>query len=340
MRVLAPLAAACGLAAGAAAADCDLLHTVASGDTVFTIAQQYYADHTRWSAIYYGNQDSLGGTLFDLTPGMQLRVPCIDGEDDTADATPLRRDGGAEMVLLTGSDYAPFTDRDWVGEGMVTELVNAALELMPQPVTYEIVWEDDWSQHLFPMLDEQTADMGFPWLRPNCEETPSDERCANFHFSEPLVEMLVMLFVRSDAPIPFTVDADLHGRTLCRPKGYFTHDLERADRQWLTNGLVTLVQADDPDACFELLMLGEVDAVTVNEFLGLTKISELGLTGLVQPLDRPLSIEGLHLVISKRHFRGTAFLYRFNAGLAELKASARYDEIVSRHLGLFWEQVN
>lgn len=58
-----------------------------------------------------------------------------------------------------------------------------------------------------------------------------------------------------------------------------------------------------------------------------------------EPLDRPLSIAGLHVVISKCHHRGTAFLYRFNAGLAELRTSARYDEIVSRYPGLFWEQL-
>jgi polar amino acid transport system substrate-binding protein len=339
MRAIHPLVAVWALAAGSAAADCDLLHTVAAGDTVFTIAQQYYADHTQWSVIYYGNQESLGGTLFDLTPGLQLRVPCIGGDDAAADATPLRLDGGAEMVLLTGSDFAPFTDRDWVGQGMVTELVNAALEEMPQPVTYEIAWEDDWARHPPLMLEQRQADMGFPWLKPDCTETPGEGHCADFLFSDPLMEVLVMLFVRSDATFRFERDTDLHGRTLCRPEGYFRHDLDRADRQWLTNGLVTLVEADSPDACFELLMLGQVDAVSVNEFLGLTKISELGLSGLVRPMDRPVSIEGLHVVIPKRHHRATAFLYRFNAGLASLRASARYDEIVSRHLGLFWEQV-
>jgi polar amino acid transport system substrate-binding protein len=89
-----------------------------------------------------------------------------------------------------------------------------------------------------------------------------------------------------------------------------------------------------------LLAAGEVDAVTVNEFLGLSKIHEMGLGGIVRPVRRPLSIEGLHVVISKRHWRGTTFLYRFNAGLADLKASAQYDEIISRHLTLFWDTVN
>ena len=46
-------------------------------------------------------------------------------------------------------------------------------------------------------------------------------------------------------------------------------------------------------------MKGEVDGVTLNEFWGWTKINDLGLKAAVEPLRRPLSIEGLHVLISK-----------------------------------------
>ena len=86
-------------------------------------------------------------------------------------------------------------------------------------------------------------------------------------------------------------------------------------------------------------MRGEVDAVAVNEFLGVQKMFSLGLTDKVVPLPRPLSVEGLHVVISKTHWRGTTHLYRFNAGLAKLKQTDQYNEIVQRHLALFWDQI-
>jgi len=100
------------------------------------------------------------------------------------------------------------------------------------------------------------------------------------------------------------------------------------------------VQADGPEACFDELMAGSVDAVAVNEFLGWTKIHELGLQGRVQPEQRPVSIEGLHVVISKKHWRGTTHLYRVNAGLKALRDTDRYTEIVTRHLGTFWERLH
>lgn len=117
-------------------AECTQTHLVKDGDTVFSIAEQYFGDHQKWSLIYYGNQGKLNGSLLQFAPGTELNIPCLPNVK-AADATPLQQDD-AEMKLLTGSDYAPFTDRDWLGQGMVTELVNAALENTPNPVSYSI----------------------------------------------------------------------------------------------------------------------------------------------------------------------------------------------------------
>lgn len=313
-------------------------YTVKAGDTVFTIAQATYGDPEKWTLIYYANEASLQATVFQVTPGQVIHLPCEPGTEAKADATPLRVDN-AELKLLTGGNFAPFTDQDWPGQGLITEIVNAAMEATPSPVTYSITWEDDWSQHLFPLLSEKKFDMGFPWYRPDCDATPDNERCANFHFSDPLVEILVLLFVKADSGFDYTEDADVIGKTICRPKGYFTHDLDRPGREWISKGLIKLVQPATPQECFQAVLDGTVDAATVNVFLGAETIEEMGLRGRVVPLDKPLSVEGLHVIISKTHWRGTTFLYRFNAGLAALKESDRYGQIVSKHLGVFWDKI-
>ena len=320
----------------AAQALCDVTYKVQAGDTLFSIAEFHYGDREKWTLIYYSNQGVLDGAG-QITQGLDVYIPCPAGSVEP-DATPLKQ-VTAEMTLLTGGNYAPFADRSWPGEGLVTELVNAALELSPDPVPYAIAWEEDWGRHLFPLLDEKVYDMGFPWLKPDCEAAPENERCANFHFSEPLMDLPIMLFRAVDGEFTYESDADIPGRTLCRPEGYFTHDLDRAGRRWLSEGKITLVQPDSPEACFEALVAGEVDAVTVNVFLGATKIVKMGLRGRVVPIDLPLSREKLHVIISKKHWRGTTHLYRLNAGLAKLHESGRYNEIVSRHLEIFWDQL-
>lgn len=323
------------LSPAAAWAVCDVDYRVQPGDTLFSIAEYHYGDRGRWTLIYYGNQSRLTGPVAE--PGKTLYIPCARGVT-APDATPLRKDD-AEMKLLTGGGFAPFTDQNLPGQGLITELVNAAMELTPSPVSYSITWEDDWSKHLFPKLDNKEFDMGFPWFKPDCKTTPKDERCVNFHFSEPLITIPIMLFTRADKSFAYDDDSDIEGKTLCRPKGYFTHDLDRPGRRWLTENKITLVQADSPAACFHMVNNGQVDAATVNLFLGANTLIEEGLRDSILPVERPLSEEGLHVVISKRHWRGTSHLYRINAGLKALKKDGRFEEIVARHLELFWGQL-
>ncbi|UWQ78501.1 transporter substrate-binding domain-containing protein [Leisingera sp. S132] len=332
---LCQLAALFTLAPAAAWAICDVDYVAQPGDSLFTIAETHYGDRNRWTMVYYANQKLLAGAT--VLPGRKLFIPCITGAT-APDATPLRQEK-AELTLLTGSGYGPFTDRGLPGQGMVTELINAALELAPAPVSYSVSWEDDWSKHLFPMLDKKEFDMGFPWLKPDCAAEPGNERCVKFHFSEPVMTMPIMLFVRAGGGFEYTADTDVEGKTLCRPAGYFTHDLNRPDRRWLAEEKIGLVQPATPADCFRMVADGQVDAAAVNLFLGANTIVAENLRDTVVPLEKPLSEEGLHVVISKRHWRGTTHLYRINAGLQKLRDSGRFEEIMSRHLELFWAQL-
>ena len=320
------------------AQSCDVTYTVKEGDSFFSIAEAHYGDYEQWTLIYYANQGlALTGPLT-IPAGAQLFIPCAGAAASEPDATPLRS-AEAELRFLTGSNYPPFTQKDWAGGGLVTELVNAIMEETPNPVPYAMDWEDDWSQHLFPLLDEAKYDMGFPWLRPDCAADPANERCANFHFSDPLFEMPIQLFVAANSSVTFDTDAEIEGKTLCRPNGYYTHDLDADGRNWIAEAKVELVRPDTPDECFSMLVAGTVDAVPENLFLGAEKINAMGLRGQVRPMERPLSTETLHVIVSKKHWRGTTFLYRVNAGLAKIRENGRYDEIVSRHLGLFMQQI-
>jgi len=335
--IRAGIAALTLMAPGAALALCDVTYKVQPGDTLFSVAEIHYGDREKWSLIFYANQAALGGAA-QINPGQDIYVPC-PAEDVKPVAAPSAPTVEAELTLLTGSNYAPFTDKSWPEQGLATELVNAALAVAPSPVEYAIAWEDDWEQHLFPLLDSKTYDMGFPWIRPDCEARPDHQTCASFHFSDPLMDVPIMLFKRQGSSFDYAVDADIGGARLCRPRGYSVDDLDRTDRRWLSDAVVTLIQPESPEACFEALMAGDVDAVSVDVFLGATKIVAMGLRGRAVPVDTPLSREQLHVIISKSHWRGTTHLYRINAGLAALRESGAYDEIVERHLQIFWDQL-
>lgn len=327
-----------GLVPSAALAICDVDYVVQPGDNLFTIADAHYGDRNRWTLIYYRNQGELAGPS--AIPGRTLYIPCPPegGAQLDADATPLR-EATAEINFLTGGGYAPFTDQALPGQGLVTELLNAAMELAPSPVSYSVSWENDWGKHLSPMLGSKEFDMGFPWSKPDCTADPSHELCVKFHFSDPLLVVPTMLFVKVGSDMVFETDANIIGKTLCRPAVNHSYDLDRPDRRWLTDGKITLLEPETPADCLALVVEGRADAAVLNLFVGAEALVATQLRDQVEPLEKPLSEAGLHVIISKTHWRGTAHLYRVNAGLKNLRESGRFDEIMARHLELFQAKI-
>ncbi len=332
-----------GLAPSAAFALCDVNYVAKPGDNLFSISEAHFGDREHWKLIYERNQRMLAQTT--VIPGRTLYIPCPEEEKP---AVPVKVEpakpapqpaGNVELTLLTGGSFGPFSDPDLPAQGMVTELVNAALNEAPSPVSYTINWEEDWTKHLFPLLNQKTFDMGFPWVKPDCELNPQNERCVNFHFSDPVVTVPVMLFVEADRSFDYRGPEDLVGKTLCRPNGYFNQDADTTRRAWLDVDNLTVLAPVHPRECFALLQQHKVDAVAMNLFLGADTLVKEGLRGDVVPLEQPLAEIGLHVVISKRHWRGTSHLYRVNAGLKALRDNGQFDEILNRHLEHFWSQL-
>ncbi len=61
-------------AASPSAAGSGRTHTVAKGDTLFSLAQKYYGSRSKWRDIYAANRDVMPNETA-LKPGMQLKIP-------------------------------------------------------------------------------------------------------------------------------------------------------------------------------------------------------------------------------------------------------------------------
>jgi len=349
------------------AQSCNDDYSVVSGDTLSKISRTYYGDWRKWTAIYNVNLDTIGEDPNLILIGQILRIPCLDesqSDQNAAEAVsteitqstesaviqstvvqstaePTTRYSGDTIRFLTADDYAPFTDRKLINGGIVTHMLRASLAANPSRPEFVISWINDWSTHLDPLLTTHEHDLGFPWLQPDCEASPDDYRCQNFKFSHPIFEMLILLFTDKDRPMSFASDADIEGAVLCRPKGYYTHDLEKDGRLWLTNNIIELKQPDNIKGCFDLLAKGEVDAVALNEFTGRAAVSELQLTGQVEVLEnRPLSVEGLHVVVHKSHPRANELIDLVNDSMTEFQLGDTYDAVVDMHFRAFWSKID
>ena len=354
--------------------DCNQAYKVVKGDSLSSIAQRAYGSASKYSMIYYANRELLTKGPSTVLVNQELRLPCLSASETapsqtaaptvtTSTTTTVTENTPAsttenttevattnstatpnpatpavskiEIQLLTAGDYQPFTDQSLPNGGLITDLVETVLK--NQNINYKLTWINDWSAHLDPLIKEKKYDMGFPWLNPGCP-TIEHFRC-QFLFSTPIFQMLEVLFTRNEAPLIFEKDDDMIGHTLCRPSGYFTHDLDRTGREWLKKNLIKLEQPQSVKECFELLMAGKVDAVAMNDFTGRETVAKMGLHDQVAALPRELSVEGLHVLVHKTHPRATILLNYINKGLKTIQDSGEYDAIMDKHLTNHWKTV-
>ncbi len=346
----------------AASQDCGSTYKIKENETLADIAARTYGQPGLWTVIFYANQDRLGNNASLLVPGLEIRLPCIGrGANRPAPrATPEEEAAPAQqnpnkmvastlvrrIELLTADGYPPFTGRGLEGGGMISEIIETAMALVKQEtggkLEYKVSWVNDWSAHLDPLLVNRAFDAGFPWIKPNCQDTASlDEdakfRCSRFFYSDPLNEFVLRLFVANDSPIKALADGQIKGTTLCRPAGYSMADLDANGRNWLKDSKIILLRPASIDDCFRLLGDGVIDGVVINELGGLASVNSLGLKAQIRAVDEPLAIKTMHVIVSKTHPYSRTILYYVNEGLQRLRATDKYDAIVERHLQRFWD---
>jgi nucleoid-associated protein YgaU len=59
----------------AATEDSGQTHTVGEGETLATIAEQYYEDSAQWRKIYDANKDAIGDNPDSIKIGQSLKIP-------------------------------------------------------------------------------------------------------------------------------------------------------------------------------------------------------------------------------------------------------------------------
>jgi polar amino acid transport system substrate-binding protein len=223
---------------------------------------------------------------------------------------------------------------------MLTDVVSRALGHSAADRTFRVSFIGDWALHLDVLLPDGAFDLGYPWFKPDCTRLellspPMQRRCTDYHWSQPLHELVVGYFVRAGGPVEGTVDpADLVGLTFCRPRGYYTFDLEQ---RGLGVPAVTLVTPEEPGDCLRALINGEVDVVPLSVTLVEGEIGRLGLAGQVAELPELADILTLHVLSHRSNPFGRTYLTLINRGLREMRDTGEWFQVVARHLAEYSE---
>ncbi|WP_037306632.1 transporter substrate-binding domain-containing protein [Ruegeria halocynthiae] len=251
---------------------------------------------------------------------------------DTGERPEIR---DRQLLLITGGNYAPFTDEDLPNRGLYTNLVETAMFRAAPEQAYKIQFVNDWSSHLDLLMPTLAFDGTFPWSRPNCEEaaTLSEKdrtRCETYNFSNPFYEVVDTFFARDGSGYEQTLTyADFAGTTICRPEGW---SLSHMDSVGLYSPAITLLRPVSPDDCFHALMDGSADIVAIEAHLAAEAITRLGYEHRILENPNLAAIKSLNIMTHKDNPDGEAILETLNQGLAIMQQSGEWRDIVSTAL--------
>lgn len=240
-----------------------------------------------------------------------------------------------QLLLITGGNYAPFTDEALPHRGLYTNLVETALLRAAPEQAYKIQFVNDWSSHLDLLMPTLAFDGTFPWSRPNCEDATAlsekdRSRCETYNFSNPFYEVVDTFFAREGSGYEQTLTyADFAGTTICRPEGW---SLSHMDAVGLYEPAVTLLRPVAPDDCFHAVMSGEADIVAIEAHLAVEAIGRLGYEHRIVENPNLAAIKSLNVMTHKDNPDGEAILETLNQGLAIMQQSGEWRDIVSTAL--------
>ncbi len=346
-------------------------YTVKPGDSLSLIADRLYKDVGQWTVIYRTNI-SVIPSPDSIRVGQKYRMPCIDGlpvglkggtvvqADSRPVAPPViaataapqitataaqaqrqrateERRAGVDVKLLVADDFKPFTNRLYLSSGLITDVVNRAYVANSDTGQHKFYWVNDRSVHLDPMLSEGMVDVAFPWKKPDCAAAPSADLCTNFVYSEPMFEMLVVLFTAKGSGVTYRREADLDGMRICSPLSHSGGDRAGTSAAYMKSAGARLQLPNTAEDCFSRLVDGTADAVAMNEFTGRVVLKDMGLDNRVElQLSRPLAIEGLHAVAHKSNPRAEELIAAFNDGLGKMRDSGEYLSVIDKHMSSIW----
>ena len=285
-----------------------------------------------------------------LAPGTQLILPCLDGRlrpDQELNSIIARETQEFEanrtvsteytppIKMVAGDGWFPFTDTRLTDGGVLTRLGLVAFTRGGNDRQTRLDWVDDWGSHLDVLLPTHAFDLSIGWDGIDCSRMDllSDDmvrRCTEVVLSDPVYEVVYGLYSQPGNPFAeVRAFADLLGARICRPDGWATADLEV---EGLSPPAVTYVQPLDADGCVEALMTGEADVMSIEVESAVDSVERAGLVGQVVQNPYLINLASLHFATHVTNERGRQYLQLLNRGLADMRETGEWYDIVASTL--------
>lgn len=219
--------------------------------------------------------------------------------------------------LVTGNDFAPYSDEKLPDGGFATDIVLNVVKNMgaTMPVRF-LPWKRGY---------EQTVSGAYLATFPYVKTTERENQAL---FSEPLYYSTVQVWHLKENPIIYSDHNSLIGKTFCNPLGYFT---TAAMRELITGKKINLQEPPNMEACLRFLALGRADFVIGPKPVIMAEGVKAGVADKLSASDTPYQENPNYLIVGKNNKEGAVFLEKFNESLKVIRNSEKFSELIKKH---------
>ncbi|MCO6056393.1 transporter substrate-binding domain-containing protein [Pseudomonas sp. MOB-449] len=222
----------------------------------------------------------------------------------------------AETLRIAADIWPPFTDSRLPGNGLAAELVSTALKRAGHRPEYV---EVPWARALRGVQVGEYDLIVSAWY--------SDDRARYGLFSKPYLTNRVLFLKRRGSDVDFQTPADLKRYSIAVVRGYSYLPSFDADAS------LDKVPVKGFQMGARMLSAGRVQLTLEDELVARFYLSrELkGIRDQLEFLPRPLSENGLHILVRRSHPRYQQLVDDFDRAMQAMREDGTYQAIFARH---------
>lgn len=222
----------------------------------------------------------------------------------------------ADTLRLVADPWPPFTDQTLLNNGVASDLVSSALGRAGYATEYAQV---PWERAVRGLQRSDYDVLINAWY--------SEERASYGYFSAPFLLNRIRLLRRKGSVIQFEQLADLYPQRIAVVRGYVYSAEFNSDPRLRKVGVGNFASAA------RMLQAKRVELTLEDEFVARYHLArELsGIRDELEFLPRPLSENGLHILIRRSHPQHQAIAEAFNRAIVTMRADGSYVAILQQH---------
>ena len=228
----------------------------------------------------------------------------------------LTQAAAAEKLRLVADAWPPFTDINLVNGGLATDLVSTALARAGYASEFEQV---PWARALQGIGDGRYDVLVSAWF--------NHERTLIGEFSNEYLLNRVLFLKRKDSPIEFDNLKALHAYPIAVVRGYAYSPAFDSDPE------LQKVPVHSFSMAVRMLAAGRVALAVDDEYVARYNLGREvpRVRESVEFLPKPLSENGLHILVSLKNPNHAQIVANFDRGIAAMKTDGSYDRMFRQH---------